>query len=91
MTRYTRKMLDAELKEINKALAGSGRYLAAQGRNGYTGVDEYEGDPSEGTGGRCIRNIECGTPRKCIEAAYNYEPPAKSTIANHRSPFGIGS
>lgn len=26
---------------VNRRLAGSGRYVAAQGRNGYIGLDEY--------------------------------------------------
>lgn len=89
MPRYTRKMLTEELNQINASLAGTGYYLAAQGRNGYTGLDEYRGDPSEGTAGHCMRNIECGTPKDCAIAARFYEAPeTKSRVANHKSPFG---
>lgn len=72
MNRYTRNMLEQDLQTINQKISSTGYYLAAQGRNGYTGIDEYQGDASEGTAGRCIRNIECGTPRQCFEAAKTY-------------------
>jgi hypothetical protein len=75
MSRYTRQDLYAELKEINKSLVGTGYYLAANSRNGYTGVDEYRGDASEGTAGKCVRNIQCGSPRACRDAAYEYAAP----------------
>lgn len=90
MSRYTRKDLYAELNEVNKTLAGSGYYLAAQSRNGYTGIDEYRGDASEGHAGKCVRNLKCGTPRECIQAAYDYEPPeeAHSLNGTQKSPFG---
>lgn len=90
MSRYTRKDLYAELHEVNKNLAGSGYYLAAQSRNGYTGIDEYRGDASEGHAGKCVRNLKCGTPRECIQAAYDYEPPeqARSLNGTQKSPFG---
>lgn len=72
--RYTRSALYEDLKSINENFAGTGYYLAAQSRNGYVGLDEYRDDPSKGTAGRCIRNIACGTPRECLEAAQVYEP-----------------
>jgi len=89
-SRYTRKSLYADLKDINKGLIGTGYYLAANGRNGYTGVDEYVGDASEGTGGRCVRNIKCGTPRECLEAALEYEAPEprRELQGTQKSPFG---
>lgn len=77
MSRYTRSSLENDLKEINQQLKGTGYYLAAQGRNGYTGLDEYKGDPSEGDSGKCIRNLQCGTPKECFEAARQYEAPTK--------------
>lgn len=90
MSRYTRKDLYAELHEVNKKLDGSGYYLAAQSRNGYTGLDEYRGDSSEGNAGKCVRNLKCGTPRECIQAAYDYEPPKQENRLNgtQKSPFG---
>ena len=90
MSRYTRKDLYAELHKDNKKLDGSGYYLAAQSRNGYTGLDEYHGDSSEGNAGKCVRNLKCGTPRECIQAAYDYEPPEQENRLNgtQKSPFG---
>ena len=90
MSRYTRKDLYAELHEVNKKLDGSGYSLAAQSRNGYTGLDEYRGDSSEGNAGKCVRNLKCGTPRECIQAAYDYEPPEQENRLNgtQKSPFG---
>lgn len=90
MSRYTLKMLKEELKAVNAKLAGSGYYLVAQSRNGYTVVDEYKGDISEGHSGICVNNLQCGSPRDCIEAAYNYEPRenTKSLNGTQKSPFG---
>jgi hypothetical protein len=64
MARYTRKDLDAALVEINTTVT-SGRHLEAQSRNGYTGLDEYMGN-------KCVRNIQCGSPRECAFAAYEW-------------------
>jgi hypothetical protein len=72
MKRYTRAMLDEALVKINEEISSTGFYLCAQSRNGYTGLDEYKGSSVDGNAGRCIRNIECGTPRQCIEAANVY-------------------
>lgn len=89
MARYTRKMLDADIKAINASLAGSGYYLGVQGRNSYTCLDEYKGNPAEGDSGHCVGVIKCGSPRECLEAAEQYEPrEQRSTSANHKSPFG---
>ncbi len=73
--RYTRSDLHEDIKAINETLAGSGYYIFAQGRNGYTGLDEYKGDPNQRDSGKCIRNLQCGTPRECLQAALSYEPP----------------
>lgn len=61
MTRFTRKDLVESLEGLN-AKVTNGRHLEAQGRNGYTGLDEYEGK-------KCIRTIACGTPKECADAA----------------------
>lgn len=89
MTRYTIKSLNADLQEINAELAGTGIYLAAKSRNGYTGLDEYEDKNNTGTGGRCIRSLHCGTPRECLKAALEYEAPspARSLAGTQKSPF----
>lgn len=70
--RFTKNDLDHALNDINVALKPTGHYLKAASRNGYTGLDLYSGDGSLGHGGKCLRNIECGTPRECLEAANNY-------------------
>lgn len=60
MTRFTRKDLTETLDTIN-AKSKNGRHLQAQGRNGYTGLDEYN---EKG----CIRTVACGSPRECADA-----------------------
>ena len=69
MARYTRDTLRNDLTGINDIAKarGSKTYLVAEGRNGYTGLDE----PEIGTD-RCLRNIECGTPKECLTAALNW-------------------
>ena len=52
MSRYTKKMLDSDIEAINKSLVGTGSYILAQGRNGYTGLDEYKGERIN-VGGPC--------------------------------------
>lgn len=68
-TRFTAKDLDASIKVINDDAKAAGRqtFLKALARNGYLGLDEYElrADGSS----RCIRNLECGTPRECLATA----------------------
>lgn len=59
--RFTKKDLDHALNDINVALKPTGHYLKAA-----------SGDGSLGHGGKCLRNIECGKPRECLEAANNY-------------------
>lgn len=73
MARYTSKALQQDLKEINVMIqkATNGRYfLEAQSRNGYTGLDLYR---MEGDRRKCERNIQCGSPRECLEAAESYK------------------
>jgi hypothetical protein len=69
MARYTRSQLRHDLNAINELVKGrDGKtYLEAQGRNGYTGLDEYCIDTK-----KCIRNIQCGTPAECLSAANNW-------------------
>ena len=66
MTRYLRNDLRFDVAEINKRAEDAGRdtYLRVEGRNGYTGLDEH----SRSTG-KCLRNIQCGTPKECLSAA----------------------
>lgn len=69
MARYTREDLRFDLIALNKRVkdAGGKTMLDVEGRNGYTGLDEYNSET-----GRCIRNIECGTPSKCLTAALTW-------------------
>ncbi len=60
-------MLDIEI--LNKEIEHTGVYVYAQSRNGYTGLDEYEGKYSQRDSGKCIRNLKCGTPKECLIAA----------------------
>ncbi len=66
MARYMRDDLRNDLKGINELAKERGKhtYLEAQGRNGYTGLDEYSSITQ-----RCIRTIKCGTPKECLNAA----------------------
>lgn len=66
MARYMRDDLRNDLKGINEIAKERGKvtYLAAEGRNGYTGLDEYSSSTH-----RCIRTIKCGTPIECLTAA----------------------
>lgn len=73
-SRYTYKMLQADVKELNADLMPTGYYLVVDSRNGYTALDEYKVNPDKAGRGICVRNIEIGTPRICLAAANNYEP-----------------
>lgn len=72
MARYMRSNLEQDIDGINKTGGRNGRttYLKVQARNGYTAVDEY----GVNTAGKtvCIRNIQCGTPRECESAAWEW-------------------
>jgi hypothetical protein len=69
MARYMREDLRNDLKGINDIAKERGKvtYLSAEGRNGYTGLDEYSSITN-----RCIRNITCGTPKECLTAALEW-------------------
>ncbi len=69
MARYMREDLRNDLKGINEVAKERGKvtYLEAQGRNGYTGLDEYSSITN-----RCIRTIKCGTPKECLTAALEW-------------------
>lgn len=67
--RYMRDDLRSDLVAINAIAENKSMntYLVAEGRNGYTGLDEHE----RGTN-RCLRNITCGSPRECYTAAMEW-------------------
>ena len=69
MVRYMRENLRNDLKGINEIAKERGKvtYLEAQGRYGYTGLDEYSSITN-----RCIRSIKCGTPKECLTAALEW-------------------
>lgn len=73
-TRYTIKDLRADIAELNKTLKPTGYYLDVECRNGYTGLDEYRVSTDPAKRDCCVRNIECGSPRDCWEAARLYTP-----------------
>lgn len=70
-TRYTFNSLVQDLIEINKKLEPTGYYLKAAQRNGYTALDMMRKEPARKFDAM-VNNIECGSPRKCLEAANNY-------------------
>lgn len=65
--RITRANLDERAANVNRRLAGTGRYVEVQGRNGYVALDEYavtvltDGRPRPN---QCVRNITVGTTRE---------------------------
>lgn len=61
MTRYTQKALATDVAEMNEILSSHGHMIKVGSRNGYTAVDLAH------LGGKVIRNIQCGTPRECLE------------------------
>jgi hypothetical protein len=73
-SRYTVKDLRADIAEMNKTLMPSGYYLGVECRNGYTGLDEYRVSTDPAKRDTCVRNIECGSPRDCWDAARMYSP-----------------
>ncbi len=64
--------VNALLVALNHSIKHTGRYLCAQGRNGYIGIDIYKGDASEGNAGMCLDTLVTGTARECIKAAEAY-------------------
>jgi hypothetical protein len=46
--------LDDRTEDVNRRIASSGRHLKWQSRNGYIGLDEYDGQA-------CIRTLTIGT------------------------------
>lgn len=64
--RFTKSFLDQQLVDLNAEMKPFGFEIKATSRNGYTAVDLY------GDNGKCIRNIECGSPRECWSAAVDY-------------------
>lgn len=72
MPRLKTAEVNQHLVAINHAIRHTGRYLCAQGRNGYIGIDIYRGDPANGNAGDCLDNLVCGTFKECIRAADLY-------------------
>lgn len=71
MARYMRSNLEQDIEGINKTGGRNGRttYLKVEARNGYTAIDEYTVKAGRAV---CLRNIECGTPRECESAAWEW-------------------
>ena len=65
--RYTIKALRLDLEKCNAALAKYGHTysLKAEARNGYTGLDLYEG-------GNCLKNLKGGSNSECLNAASDF-------------------
>jgi hypothetical protein len=59
--RLTRADLETRCANVNRRIESTGRYVSVQGRNGYIGLDEYEGE------GTMLRSIFCGTTREVGE------------------------
>jgi len=75
MSRFTISNLRADIAKINGYLLeeGSDTLLVEQGRNNYQGVDEYPIDAQGNRIGSGVnRNVCCGTPRECSDAAWSY-------------------
>lgn len=45
---------------VNRRIESTGRHLKAQRRNGYVGLDEYQGEA-------CIRTVTVGTKREIAD------------------------
>lgn len=73
-SRYTMQALRADIKDLNETLKPTGYYLSADSRNGYTALDEYRVSKDPAKRDTCVRNIECGSPRDCWDAACMYAP-----------------
>jgi hypothetical protein len=58
--RITQADLNEQCANVNRRLT-NGRHVAAQGRNGYVGLDEYD------RAGSLIRTITAGTKREVGE------------------------
>lgn len=73
-TRYTFNALKADVETLNKELEdrGSGYRFVVGGRNGYTAVDLARVEQIQNH--TCERNLECGSPRECLEACYRFMP-----------------
>lgn len=74
-TRYTEKTLGEYVEKVNGWLAEDGfeTRLEHSPRNGYQAIDEYSvDDKGERIGSGVNRNIECGSPRECGDAAREY-------------------
>jgi hypothetical protein len=73
MRRITIKDLRACVEEINDRLLerGSDRRIEQGGRNGYQAIDVYAVDAdNKRMGSGVLRNVQCGSSRECIDAAW---------------------
>jgi hypothetical protein len=70
--RYTANALKVDVELLNKELEKQGnefRFVVG-GRNGYTAIDLATVEQMK----RHVstRNLECGTPRECLNACYQF-------------------
>lgn len=72
MKRYTGKSLEADVVRFNEQLEarGDAYRFAVEYRNNYTAIDLAT--PEQLARYCCARNLECGTPRECLNACYKY-------------------
>lgn len=73
--KYTERVLRAAIRDINDNLElyKCSLRLEYGGRNGYQAVDEYSVYPDGTRNGSGVnRNICCGTPRECGNAAWEW-------------------
>lgn len=70
--RYTEKVLQGEVGALNRGLLQNYQVdlIGSQGRNNYSAIDHYFIDSNGSL--RCQTNIETGTPRECVAAAYKF-------------------
>ncbi len=73
--RVTKANLEERVANVNRRIQSTGRGVQVQGRNGYTGLDEFMRDPDatislpdsvpgRGYGWMMVRTLTCGTKRE---------------------------
>jgi hypothetical protein len=72
MKRYTFKSLQADIQALNKKLEDRNdpHRFVIDSRNNYTAIDLAR--PNQLAGHTVVRNLECGTPRQCLNACHEY-------------------
>lgn len=70
--RITENTLKAEAGDLNRRALNNYRVnlIGVQGRNGYKAIDHYFIDANGAF--RCQTNIETGTAKECLNAAYRF-------------------